>query len=269
MQNDNPGFPGFTFKMLEGVHGCERHGDVMTPYIQYQDGRIKWQMCPECVREADEALLKKQQTEELRIAREKWSASNIKPRFFNAEFSDYVASTESQKQALACFRHLADGTSNRSMLLTGDNGLGKTMLASIAVKHRGGFIYKMYEIIIRIKASYKPNSDDDEQDILDRLSKAPLLVIDEVGKQFGSESERNWLSYVIDERYEADRPTVLLSNLKLMRDCDDTERAQGMYIERYLGRDSVSRLIESADIMTITGSDWRREHRQTAESLSG
>jgi DNA replication protein DnaC len=90
------------------------------------------------------------------------------------------------------------------------------------------------------------------------LSSCPLLVIDEVGKQFGSESEKNWLSYVIDERYESGKPTVLMSNLKLMRDCTEEEKREGLYIERYLGRDSVSRLVETADIVSISGEDYRR-----------
>ena len=133
------------------------------------------------------------------------------------------------------------------------------MLSSLALKERGGYIFKMYEIIIQIKSSYKANSTVNEADILKMLSECPLLVIDEVGKQFGSESEKNWLSYVIDERYEYYKPTVLISNLKLMKECTEEEKREGLYIERYLGRDSVSRLVECADIVSITGDDYRRK----------
>jgi DNA replication protein DnaC len=80
-----------------------------------------------------------------------------------------------------------------------------------------------------------------------------------VGKQFGSESEKNWLSYIIDERYECNRPTILICNLKRKSECSKEEVAGGLYIEHYLGRDTVSRLVECADIVSVTGDDYRRK----------
>lgn len=250
-------FKGFTFVAKEGLKECPKHGQVMTPYLEYPD-HVEWQMCPKCVEELEEEERKKAGLQKDSALREKWSLSNVKPKFFGKSFGDYKPETESQRNALALVKAIAEGSSKRSVILAGNNGLGKTMLASLAVMQRGGYIYKMYEIIMRIKSSYKASAKEDEQDILNELSKAPLLVIDEVGKQFGSESERNWLSYVIDERYELDRPTILVSNLKPMRYCSDEEKSQGAYLERYLGRDSVSRLAETADIVFMEGRDWRR-----------
>lgn len=40
-----------------------------------------------------------------------------------------------------------------------------------------------------------------------------LLVIDEIGVQFGSEAEKIILFEIINERYEAMKPTILISNL--------------------------------------------------------
>lgn len=245
-------------KYETGMFRCERHGEVACEYYTDKNGRKVWSECPECIKEHEAEQAEKDRLADLKRQKEEWERSNIKDKFFDMTFDSYKVFNDSQKLALEKAKAIACG-GNRSLLLLGDNGLGKTMLASLALMIRGGFIYKMYEIITQIKSSYKANSTVDEMDILKNLSNCPLLVIDEVGKQFGSESEKNWLSYIIDERYECNRPTILICNLKLKRDCSEEEVANGMYIEHYLGRDSVSRLSECADIVNITGDDYRRK----------
>ena len=241
----------------KGVFNCDEHGPVECSSYIDEHGREVWEECPLCIAQREKEQKEKEQIAELKKQKDLWRSYNIKEKFFDMDFDSYVVVNDTQKSAKEKLMDIAYG-GNRSLLLLGSNGLGKTMLASLALKKRGGYIFKMYEIIIQIKSSYKANSTVNEEDILKRLSSCPLLVIDEVGKQFGSESEKNWLSYVIDERYECNKPTVLISNLKLMRDCTDAEKNDGLYIERYLGRDSVSRLVECADIITITGDDYRR-----------
>lgn len=246
-------------KYFDGIFSCPKHGDVQNSYYLDEDGDKVWDACPECSKEQDLELEKKRLLEEKQKQISCWENSNIKEKFFSMTFDDYEVVNDTQKLALEKSKAIAEG-GNRSLLLLGDNGLGKTMLASLALMKRGGYIYKMYEIVTQIKSSYKANSDVDELDILRKLSTCPLLVIDEIGKQFGSESEKNWLSYVIDERYERNIPVLLISNLKLMKECSEEEKKEGLYIERYLGRDSVSRLVECADIVTMKGQDYRRKN---------
>ena len=246
-------------KYEDGIFTCEKHGEVQSSFYTNERGEKVWDECPECAKEREKEIAEEQRLEDLKRQRECWCRSNIKEKFFDMTFDDYEVVNDTQKLAKEKLVAIANG-GNKSLLLLGSNGLGKTMLSSLALKQRGGYIFKMYEIVMQIKSSYKSNSEEDEMDILYRLSTCPLLVIDEVGKQFGSESEKNWLSYVIDERYERNKPTVLISNLKLMKECSEQEKNEGLYIERYLGRDSVSRLVECADIVTITGEDYRRKN---------
>lgn len=248
----------FNRKYFEGMFHCDIHGDVMSSYYKNEIGDIIWTECPECMKERQKKIAERERLEELNKKKESWLKSNIKEKFFDMTFNDYEVVNDTQKLALEKIKAIANG-SNRSLLLLGENGLGKTMLASLALMQRGGYIFKMYEIITQIKSSYKANSSVDEMDILKKLSDCSLLVIDEVGKQFGSDSEKNWLSYIIDERYECNKPTILICNLKLKRECTEEERNNGLYIEHYLGRDSVSRLVECADIVSITGDDYRRK----------
>ena len=241
-----------------GMFRCEKHGEVENTYYIDKNGQKVWSVCPMCEMENEAMKEEKERLAQLERQKERWVQSNIKEKFFGMTFDDYKVFNDSQKVMLEKTKAIANGK-NRSLLLLGDNGLGKTMLSSLALMKRGGYIYKMYEIITQIKSSYKANSTVDEMDILKKLSSCPLLVIDEVGKQFGSESEKNWLSYIIDERYECNKPMILICNLKLKRECTEEEKASGLYIEHYLGRDSVSRLVECADIVTVTGEDYRRK----------
>lgn len=237
---------------------CPKHGMVEHNYMIKPDGSKFWFECPKCCAEREEKELSEREKWEEEKRREHLRNAGVKEKFWSMTFDDYKPQNESQTKALALVKAIAEGGS-RGLILCGPNGVGKTMLASLAVMALGGMVRKMYEIIIRIKASYKSNAKEDEQQILNELSSVPLLAIDEVGRQFGSESERNWLSYVIDERYERRLPTILISNLKLMRDCSDKEREIGSYLERYLGADSVSRLCECADIVSLEGKDFRRK----------
>lgn len=243
---------------LKGMYKCDKHGEVPCEYYIDKYGQPVWGQCPECVKEEEAEQEEKERLKLLEKQKDKWRESNIKEKFFDMSFDTFQVANDTLKLALEKVKAIADG-GNRSLLLLGENGLGKTMLASLALMKRGGYIYKMYEIITQIKSSYKANSVVDEMDILKKLSNCPLLVIDEVGKQFGSESEKNWLSYIIDERYECNKPTILICNLKLKRECNEEEVANGLYIEHYLGRDSVSRLVECADIVTVKGDDYRRK----------
>ena len=49
-------------------------------------------------------------------------------------------------------------------------------------------------------------------DVLAEFANVPLLVIDEIGMQYGTESEQNHLFDVLDRRYRDMMPTILLTN---------------------------------------------------------
>ena len=60
-----------------------------------------------------------------------------------------------------------------------------------------------------------------------------LLILDEVGIQAGTENERNILFDVLNTRYADMRPTIVISNLKLVE------------ITNYLGTRIIDRLSEN------------------------
>lgn len=230
----------FGYKTGECERFCAVHGRYVAKYMERGSFRC-YSQCPEC--EEEDKVGEKDKWNDALLSR--WRDSNVRPKFFGMKPEAYVATTDSQRRARKLVEDLASG-GGRSLVLCGRNGTGKTMLASIAVMFRGGMICKMYEIVVRIKASYSPGATETEMGILKDLARQPLLAIDEVGKQFGSVSELNWLSYVMDERYESGLPTVLVSNL--------TPKTG---LEGYLGQDVMSRLAETADIVVLDCEDFR------------
>ena len=76
-----------------------------------------------------------------------------------------------------------------------------------------------------------------------------LLILDEVGVQFGSETEKMILFEIINGRYEQLKPTIVISNL-------------ADALTDYLGERVVDRLREGGGRMLIF--DWPSYRRQAA-----
>jgi len=69
------------------------------------------------------------------------------------------------------------------------------------------------DIVSIARASMVPGSGYTDRDVVLHLGSLDLLVIDEIGCQKGSEYELGLLHSIIDRRYQAVLPTVLISNL--------------------------------------------------------
>jgi len=179
---------------------------------------------------------------------------NINSEFYNATFDDYKPFNDSQRQALDAVKELVEKKTGKVILL-GGNGLGKTFLGTIAVKMLGGKIYTMFEISCLIRQAYSNLARKTELEILQELSTLPILCIDEIGRSKSSDTERNWLSYIIDNRHTRRLPTMILGNVHLMKHC--TSHGCPYCFERFFGRDVLSRFKENTRLITLTGDDYR------------
>lgn len=148
----------------------------------------------------------------------------IPRRYIEASFASYQAPTPGQAAALtACQQFSADWTGRGGMLLLGRCGTGKTHLAC-AILHAVGAAgperwvlrYRTVMQALRtVKSTWRAASDESEADALRALIRPDVLVLDEIGVQFGTEAERLILTEMINERYNECRPTVLAGNLTL------------------------------------------------------
>ena len=237
-------------------HLCQKHGKVKcTAFVLC--GEIH-SFCPLCEREREEQEEKERRQKELEYAREAFEAEmkerNIELEFWTKSIADYKAQCQEQSRALACVKRMIAQKTGKIIIL-GSNGVGKTMLGSIAVKELGGKILSMYELSGMIRHSYKDNAERDEFEIVNELASIPLLVIDEMGRTKGSEAEMNWLSYILDKRHVRRLPFMLLANTHLKRDC----KAKGCRkcFENYVDNDVLSRLRQDTEIITIIAPDYR------------
>ena len=104
-----------------------------------------------------------------------------------------------------------------SGFLCGNCGTGKTLLACIIIEavcrqgHAGHYT-TAFKMIQQIRKGY--GRDGSVNQYIREYVKKPLLVIDEIGVQHGSQDERVLLYQVIDDRYNDIKPTILISNSK-------------------------------------------------------
>ncbi|SUC27732.1 DNA replication protein dnaC [Providencia rustigianii] len=140
----------------------------------------------------------------------------------------------------------------RGLVLCGMPGTGKTHLAvSIAREIAGGlqesvFITTAARIIRAFRRTWSGNSEFSELDVLAKYCDPDLLIIDEIGVQYGTDSERNILFEVINDRYESLLPTILVSNLPLNE------------LEEMLGERVVDRLLQGGTVLTFNWATYRR-----------
>ncbi len=246
---------------------CDRHG---TSTVEVFKIFLDWSpaTCPGCDREATEqevateddfksrqALRAKQRDLEGRIRR-----SGIPERFEDRSFENYHVLTEGSKRAkeicLDYARNFPDRQSRgTSMIFCGNAGTGKTHLACAIANHiihehdRSAVFLKVAKAIRMVKETYNKKSERSEQDAINWFGIPDLLILDEVGVQFGTEAEKYILFEIINERYESLKPTILLSNLALdpKRDGDSSLRA-------FAGERVIDRMKENGG--RVIAFDW-------------
>lgn len=206
------------------IDNCDRHGDYEARnYI----GRV-WSKCPVCSREEadrlkaeDEASLRKAR----RVAWEtKIGAAGIPDRFHTRTLDVFEAETPEQQHALEFAKAYAANFSDaiktgRCAIFVGKPGTGKTHLAVgiglriMGTENRTVLFTTVMRAVRRVKDSWGKGSSETETQAIAALTYPDLLILDEVGVQFGSDFERNIMFDVLNERYEKRRPSILMSNL--------------------------------------------------------
>lgn len=209
---------------------CAVHGQVDMSEIEQLDGSMLARGCKRCHWEALHTAPRDSEAHTQANAQRKAEnvmaaliGAGITPRFAGATFDSYQAETEPQCKALAKCRAYAEQfpanfRAGRSMILTGNIGTGKTHLVTAIVRtvvadNCCALIIPAGDIVSIARASMVPGSGYTDRDVVVHLGGLDLLVIDEVGCQKGSEYELGLLHSIIDKRYQAVLPTVLISNL--------------------------------------------------------
>lgn len=104
--------------------------------------------------------------------------------------------------------------SNAILVLYGKRGTGKTrMAAELAIVAERSKYRTAMRFFLEVRASYKKNAAQTELEIIDELAKTPLLILDEIQERGETAFEDRLLTHLIDARYAANKPTILIANL--------------------------------------------------------
>jgi DNA replication protein DnaC len=132
--------------------------------------------------------------------------------------------------------------------LIGPRGTGKTRFATEAMRNlapaKGSYTTAM-GLFLRIRASFGKASKESEDDIVRDMATTKLLILDEVQERGNTAWEDRILTHILDRRYGAMAPTIIIANL--------TEAA----LVDCLGDSIISRLTETGGILEIDGPSHR------------
>lgn len=241
---------------------CEEHGGYVSRHFSF--GKGFWSPCPVCEGARLEAQAKADSEKAAQERRDigmrnAMRRAAIPPRFADRRFSNFDVTCEGAGKALATVQQYADDfkatlDAGRSLILVGNVGAGKTHLATSAA-HRvielgySAVFSSVMEAVRSVKETYRRGSERTERDAIDALIDPDLLILDEVGVQFGSDAEKLILFEIINGRYENVRPTIIISNLDM----------EGL--KSHLGDRVVDRLREGGGKLVVF--DWP-SHRRAA-----
>ncbi|MEV8354651.1 ATP-binding protein [Streptomyces niveus] len=150
-----------------------------------------------------------------------------------------------------------------SLLLTGTTGTGKTYQAYGALRRIAAAGPSVYEVVSITAADMygrlRPKgSDRGMEEELKRLCRVPLLLLDDLGSAKASEWTEEVTYRLINERYNACRPSLYTSNLPARAAVDGHGQPVGPDLASALGERIVSRLSEDTRVVAMTGHDRRR-----------
>lgn len=171
--------------------------------------------------------------------------SGVGKRYRNKRLSDFVADTDEKKYILEQVKKYINDVNNdifRTLWLCGATGTGKTLLGACICYETNGIYCKTYNIKDDLLENHFSRNA-----VFKKYSDYRSLVIDEVGRV---EQEKDFMFQLLNERYENEVSTVLITNL-----------SKGELKER-LGLPLYDRFVSNCVSLTFNGDSHRKQERK-------
>jgi DNA replication protein DnaC len=197
--------------------------------------------------------------------------SMLRERFIGKTFDNFIPfGRDKEKQKHVLFiakdfagnfhRHRQTGT---WLLFMGNVGTGKSHLCAAIINQviRAGYtalFTKTPRLLREVKDTFHRDSEITQSEIIARMGDIDLLVIDEVGIQFGTDTERMILYEILDLRYEAMLPVILTTNITDLKS-----------LEKLMGERIIDRLFEGVSkIVIFEWESYRRFQKSVPVTVS-
>jgi DNA replication protein DnaC len=186
---------------------------------------------------------------------------------FDHQESEAARWSQSLRQArlvVESFSREYPAGSEHGLLLMGPCGVGKTHLAIAALRAlmtRGheGIFYDYPDLLKQIQASYNPESQMSEIEVLEPVLKSEVLLLDDLGSSRPSDWALETVGRILNARYNDNRVTIITTNfLDTPRDSRDEK------LEQRIGKRIRSRLYEICRTVEIVAPDFRKGVRQAS-----
>lgn len=188
--------------------------------------------------------------------------SKMNKRLMEYKFENYITNNDNRiayEKAKKYAEDFVKGNNKESLFITGGVGTGKTHLAaSIAnylIENEIPVIFgTLITLLNDIKDTYKIDGNC-ESDVIEKYSKIPMLIIDDLGKERPSEWTLEKLFTIINNRYENNLPIIITTNY-------NKEKLRKRLLYNYneeIVDSIISRLYEMCRGIFIFGKDKRKE----------
>jgi DNA replication protein DnaC len=244
---------------------CTTHGPYQSAGVRYMGRREIWTPCPAC---EDERLASERQAD----AQKKADAARrelefqigeaaIPQRFIGRTLDNFNASTAEQEAALRIAREFvqdfeAHAKRGTSLIFSGLPGTGKSHLATAILQalmpQHCGLYTTCMGVIRAVRGTWRKDSDRSEQQVLNIYAEVPLLVLDEIGVQYGTDGEQTILFDVLDRRYRDMKPSIFLTN----------QDKKGF--KEFIGERTFDRLTETSRWVPFDWASYRPQARKEA-----
>lgn len=179
----------------------------------------------------------------------------IPSRLWACEFDTYPPANGGRELVQKLKDWFIEDAEGKGFFLYGDYGTGKSALASAWLRanladgeYQGKFI-TVPDLLSSIRATYGPNAERGEWELMKEVREIDMLVLDDIGAERPTDWVVERLFAIINHRHSELLPTFFTSNLALPE------------LAERLGERTTWRIAEMSEVIHVTGANLRNKKR--------